>query len=54
MFGSTVMLAIGDMNLLHLELLVVSFFAEDSNASDYDIVVHKKDGPPHRLPDPRS
>ncbi|KAL3638265.1 hypothetical protein CASFOL_017636 [Castilleja foliolosa] len=24
-------------------------FAEDSNASDYDIVVHKKDGHPHRV-----
>ncbi|KAL3655186.1 hypothetical protein CASFOL_000972 [Castilleja foliolosa] len=24
-------------------------FAEDSNASDYDIVVHSKDGPPHRV-----
>ncbi|KAL3639544.1 hypothetical protein CASFOL_017451 [Castilleja foliolosa] len=24
-------------------------FAEDYNASDYDIVVHNKDGPPHRV-----
>ncbi|KAL3634027.1 hypothetical protein CASFOL_021081 [Castilleja foliolosa] len=24
-------------------------FAEDSNASNYDIVVHNKDGPPHRV-----